>query len=134
MEVGSRKLLRINATAHPTSAWTAQQLREAIPSDHGYRWLNHDRSGIFSPEFERGVEAFRIAPLRTPVRAPKANAYCERIIGSLRRECLDWVMPLRERHLRLLVREWAGHYNQNVLTRASVRSGARAGPTCDVAS
>ena len=112
MEVGSRKLLHINATAHPTSAWTVQQLREAIPSDHGYRWLIHDRSGIFSLEFERGVEAFGIAPLRTPVRAPKANAYCERIIGSLRRECLDWLIPLGERHLRLLVREWAGHYNR----------------------
>jgi len=46
MEVGSRKLLHVNATAHPTSAWTVQQLREAIPSDHGHRWLIHDRSGI----------------------------------------------------------------------------------------
>lgn len=89
MEVGSRKLLHISATAQPTSAWTAQQLREAIPSDHHYRWLIHDRAGMFSSDFERGVAAFGVAPLRTPERSPKANAYCERLIGSLRRECFS---------------------------------------------
>jgi putative transposase len=88
MEVGSRKLLHVNATLHPTSSWTLQQLREAIPSDHGYRWLIHDRSGIFSTELDRSVDALGVAILKSPVRAPKANVYCERLIGSLRRECL----------------------------------------------
>jgi putative transposase len=111
MEVGSRKLLHVNATSHPTSSWTLQQLREAIPSDHGYRWLIHDRSGIFSTDLVGSVDALGVIILRTPVQAPEANAYCERLIDSLRRECLDWFIPLSEKHLRKLVREWSAHYN-----------------------
>src|SRR5260370_107656 len=112
MEVGSRKLLHVNAKPCPTSSWTLQQLREAIPSDHGCRWLIHDRSGVFSEDLDRSIEAMGIEVLKTPVRAPKANAYCERLIGSLHRECLDWFIPMNERHLRMLAREWAAHYNQ----------------------
>jgi putative transposase len=112
MEVGSRRILHVNVTPHPTSSWTLQQLRESIPSEHGYRWLIHDRSGIFSEELCRDVNTFGIAVLKTPVRAPKANAYCERVIGSLRRECLDWFIPMNERHVLTLAREWAVHYNQ----------------------
>jgi putative transposase len=112
MEVGCRRILHVNVTPHPTSSWTLQQLREAIPSDHEYRWLIHDRAGTFSYELDRDVKTLGITVLKTPVRAPKANAYCERLIGSLRRECLDWFIPLNERHVRMLVREWAVHYNQ----------------------
>ena len=112
MDLGTRKLLHVNTTPHPNSAWTLQQLREAIPSDHRYRWLIRHRSGIFSVDLDRSVEAFGVAVLKTPVRAPKANAFCERLIGSLRRECLDWLIPLGERHLRGLLREWAEHYNR----------------------
>jgi len=112
MEVGSRRILHVNVTPHPTSSWTLQQLREAIPSDHAYRWLIHDRSGIFSEDLDHDVKTFGVAVLKTPIRAPKANAYCERLIGSLRRECLDWFIPLNERHVRMLAREWAVHYNQ----------------------
>ena len=75
------------------------------PSDHAYRWLVHDRSGIFSEDPDRSIEALGSEVLKTPVRAPKADAYCERLIGSLRRECLDWFIPLNQRHLRMLARE-----------------------------
>ncbi len=111
MEVGSRKLLHVNATPHPIASWTLQQHREVIPSDHDYRWLIHDRSDIFSEDLDRSVQAMEVKVLKTPVNAPKANAYCERLIGSLRRECLDWFIPFNERHLRILLREWMAHYN-----------------------
>jgi transposase InsO family protein len=106
MEVGSRRILHCNVTAHPTAAWTVQQFREAIPSDHTYRFLIHDRDSLFSAEVDDDLGAFGLRVLRTPVQAPKANAYCERLIGSMRRECLDWVIPLNEKHLRRILREW----------------------------
>ncbi len=112
MEVGNRKLLHVNATPFPTSSWTLQQLREAIPGDRRYRWLIHDRSGIFSEGLDRSIKGLGIDVLKTPVRAPQANAYCEKLLGSFRRECRDWFIPLNERHLRRLAREWAVHYNR----------------------
>lgn len=89
-----------------------QQFREAIPSDHRYRFLIHDRDSIFSTALDRQVGALGLRVLRTPVRAPKANAYCERLVGTIRRECLDYLIPLNEKHLRCLLREWVRHYNQ----------------------
>ena len=112
MEVGSRRILHSNVTAHPTAEWTLQQFREAIPSEHAYRFLIHDRDTIFSEEVDAQVKGFGLKILRTPVQAPKANAYCERLVGTMRRECLDWVIPLNEKHLRRILREWVTHYNR----------------------
>src|ERR1017187_8746613 len=113
MEVGSRRILHHNVTAHPTVAWTLQQFREAIPSDHAYQFLIHDRDSIFSPELDQQLKNnFKLKVLRTPLRAPKANAYCERLVGTVRRECLDFMIPLSERHLRLTLRSWVTHYNK----------------------
>ena len=112
MEVGSRRILHCNATAHPTAGWTLQQFREAFPSDHNYRFLIHDHDSIFSAEVDEELSSFGLKVLRTPVQAPKANAYCERLIGTVRRECLDYLIPLGEKHLRKTLREWATHYNQ----------------------
>ena len=111
MEIGTRRILYSNVTAHPTAEWTAQQLREAIPSDHHYRFLIHDRDSIFAAEVDQTVESLGLRVLRTPVRAPQANAFCERLIGTMRRECLDFMIPLDERHLRTILREWVTHYN-----------------------
>ena len=111
MEVGSRRILHCNITPHPTAAWTLQQFREAIASDHSYRFLIHDRDSIFSTEVDEELQAFGLKVLRTPVQAPKANAYCERLVGTIRRECLDYVIPLSEKHLRTILREWVAHYN-----------------------
>ena len=111
MEVGSRRILHCNVTAHPTAGWTLQQFREAIPSDHGYRFLTHDRDTIFSTGVDEHLQAFGLKILRTPVRAPEANAYCERLMGTIRREWLDVLIPLNEKHLRRELREWVTHYN-----------------------
>ncbi len=115
LEHGSRRALHTNVTRHPRAHWTLQQLREAIPSDHAYRYLIHDRDSIFSPELDTSVANLGLKVLRTPYRVQQANAYCERLLGSMRRECLDFVIPLGERHLRRVVTEWAAHYNQTRL-------------------
>jgi len=93
---------------------TAQQFREAIPSDHSHRFLIHDRDSIFSEQVDESIENLGVKVLRTPVRAPKANAHCERLIGTVRRECLDFMIPLREKQLRMILREWVAHYNHGL--------------------
>jgi transposase InsO family protein len=112
MEVGTRRILHCNVTAHPTAAWTLQQFREALPSDHTHNFLIHDRDTIFSKQVDEELKSFGLRVLKTPVRAPQANAYCERLIGTMRRECLDFIIPLGDKHLRRLLREWVRHYNQ----------------------
>jgi len=112
MEVGSRRTLHHNVTARPTAEWTLQQFRETLPGNHPYRFVLHDRDSIFSQELDKAVTRLGVRVLRTPVRAPKANAYCERLGGSLRRECLDFLIPLSEGHLRRIVKEWGFHYNR----------------------
>ena len=75
MEVSSRRILHSNVTAHPTGTWSLQQFREAVPGDHTYRFLIHDRDSIFSAQVDNKLKAFGLKALRTPVQAPKANAY-----------------------------------------------------------
>jgi putative transposase len=112
IEHASRRLLHVNVTAHPTAEWTMQQFREAIPADHTYRMLTHDRDTIFSKDVDQGVRHMGLRVIKTPVRIPMANAICERVIGTLRRECLDFVIPLNEQHLHRILREWINHYNE----------------------
>src|SRR5215831_17861890 len=112
IEHASRRLLHVNVTAHPTAPWTMQQFREAIPADHTYRMLIHDRDTIFSKDVDQGVRHMGLHVVKTPVRAPAANAICERLIGTPRRECLDFVIPLNERHLYSILKEWVTHDNE----------------------
>ena len=112
MEHASRRLIHLNVTAHPTAAWTLQQLREAIPSDHTYRFILHDHDAIFSHGFDESLVNFGLEIITTPLRSPQANALCERLIGTLRRECLDWIIPLTEDHLRRTLWSWLPHYNR----------------------
>jgi putative transposase len=113
MEVGTRRIRHWNVTEHPTAEWTAQQFRMLIAGDEPHRFLIHDRDSIYSAEVDRTITAMGLTILKTPVRAPKANAFCERLIGTIRRECLDWVIPVREDHLRSILREWVAHYNRD---------------------
>ena len=111
IEHGRRRLIHFNVTAHPTAAWTLQQLRETIGFDARYQYLLHDRDGIFAAHLDESVSRLGIEVLRSPPRSPKANAVGERVIGTIRRECLDWIIPLSESHLRSILRAWVGHYN-----------------------
>ena len=112
IEHGSRRLLHLNVTAHPTAAWTLQQRREALGYERCYRYLIHDRDRIFAPSLDESIVRLGVAVLKSPFRSPKANAIGERLIGTIRRECLDWLIPLSESHLRSILKEWRIHYNQ----------------------
>jgi putative transposase len=112
MEHATRRILHVNVTTHPTAQWTLQQLREAIPSDHGYRFLIHNRDSIFSQQLDQHMRNLGLRVLKTPPQSPQANALCERLVGTLRRECLDFVIPLTENHLRHMLKVWVKHYNE----------------------
>ena len=111
MEHATRRILHTNVTAHPTASWTLQQLREAIPDGHPYRFLLHDQDSIFSRELDQRVQHLGLKVLKTPPQSPQANALCERLIGTLRRECLDCVIPLTVHHVHRLLAAWVSHYN-----------------------
>ncbi len=111
MEHATRRILHINVTTHPTAPWTLQQLREALPADHAYRFLLHDRDSIFSAQLDRSIQDLGLRVLKTPPQSPQANALCERLLGTLRRECLDYLIPLSENHLRRILTLWVPHYN-----------------------
>jgi putative transposase len=112
IEHESRRLLHVNVTAHPTAEWTTQQFREAIPADHRYRLLIHDRDSIFSKQVDQRVRHMGLHVIKTPVRTPVANAICERVIGTMRREYLDFTIPLNATHLYGILKEWVAHYNK----------------------
>ena len=112
IEHASRRLLHVNVTAHPTAQWVIQQCRASIPADHTYRILIHDRDAIFSKAVDQNVSRMGLHVITTPVRPPVANAICERVIGTLRRACLDFMIPLNETHLYGILKEWVTHYNE----------------------
>lgn len=87
---GSRRLLHFNVTAHPSAAWTRQQLREALGFEQAHRDLLHDRDSIFSGSLDESIKNLGLTVLESPPHSPKASAICERVIGTIRRECLDW--------------------------------------------
>jgi transposase InsO family protein len=111
--IETRKLLHIDVTDQPTAAWTLQQLREAIPSDHSYQYLIHDRDRIFSADLDASIRKLGLRVLKSPYRSPLANCFCERFIGTLRRECLDFLIPLGRLHVLRTVKEWRCHYNRS---------------------
>jgi transposase InsO family protein len=122
LDVGTRRLLHWNVTEHPTAEWTVQQFPSFITGQSAHRFLIHDHDTIFSNAVDCAVNAMGLGVLKTPIAVPQANAYCERVIGTARRECLDWVIPLNERHLRRVLAEWVPHYNRG-RPHASLGSG-----------
>ncbi len=111
-ELGSRRIVHVGVTRSPTDAWVAQQLREATPFREGPRFLIRDNDAKYGPHFAAVATGSTIEVLRTPIRAPRANAICERLLGSIRRECLDHVLILSETHLRRILKEYVGYFNR----------------------
>ena len=109
IELSSRRIVHYGVTRHPTDEWVAQQLREATPFGARPRYLIRDNDRKYGASFTRAAAG--IAVLQTPYQAPKANAICERFLGSLRRECLDSFLILGERHLHRVVGEYKQYFN-----------------------
>jgi len=111
VDLGSRRVVHVGVTRHPTDAWVAQQLREATPFGVTPRFIIRDNDAKFGPQFARVAVGSRIEVLRTPVRAPRANAVCERFLGSVRRECLAHLLILHERQLLRVLRAYCAYFN-----------------------
>ncbi len=106
-----RVILHTNVTTAPTAEWTARQVIEAVGLDEVPKFLVRDRDRKFGLSFSRQVESAGLTELLTAPASPWQNAYAERVIGTIRRECLDHVIILGERHLRRTIRRYAAYYN-----------------------
>jgi transposase InsO family protein len=111
IELGSRRLVHFGVTRNPTDAWVAQQVREATPFGEGPRYLIRDNDNKYGDRFATIAKGTGIEVLRTPYGAPKANAICERFLGSVRRECLDHFLILSEPHLHRVIKEYREYFN-----------------------
>ena len=106
-----RRLVHVAVTAHPTAEWIARQISEAFPWDTAPRYLIRDRDSAYGEMFRRRVNAMGIRDRPTAPRSPWQNGHVERLIGSIRRECLDYTIIFGEAHLRRTLRAYAGYYN-----------------------
>ena len=106
-----RRVVHFNVTAHPTAEWTARQVIQAFPEETAPRFLVRDRDKIYGERFRRAIEVLGIEEVVTAARSPWQNPYAERLIGSLRRDCLDHVIVLDEVHLRRILAKYFEYYN-----------------------
>jgi putative transposase len=106
-----RRVVHFNMTEHPTAQWTAQQVVDGLPCDEAPRCLLRDRDCVYGASFRQRVRHMGIEEVVIAPRSPWQNPYVERLIGSLRRECLDHVIVLQERHLRRLLIEYFHYYH-----------------------
>ena len=108
-----RMVVHFNATANPTAAWTAQQITEAFPDETAPRFLIRDRDGIYGQVFQQRIRNMGIEEVVTTPRSPWQNPYVERLLGSIRRECLNHVIVLNERHLLRILRSYFAYYHES---------------------
>ena len=113
IELGTRRVHVVGVTAHPDSAWVTQQARNLAMELDGsrIRFLIRDHDAKFTTSFDEVFRTEGAEVIRTPIRAPKANAYAERWVSTVRAECLDWVIVLGFRHLERVLQTYARHYN-----------------------
>ncbi len=110
---GRRRILHVGVTKHPTSLWVSQQLREAFPYDNEHKYLIFDHDKKFGLEVLAGVKAVGLESVRTSFRSPWQNGVAERWVGSCRRDLLDHVIALNERHLKRLLSEYVRYYHED---------------------
>jgi transposase InsO family protein len=106
-----RRLVHFNVTEHPTAEWTARQLLEACVHEEAPRYLIRDRDRVYGERFSRQARSLDVREVVIAPRSPWQNAYAERVIGSIRRECLDHVVVMGERHLLGILAEYVAYYN-----------------------
>ncbi len=106
-----RRVIHFNVTESPTAKWTAQQIVEALPWDAVPRYLLRDRDGIYGHQFANRVDRIGIKEVRTAPHSPWQNPFVERLIGTLRRDCLDHIVVLNENHLRRHLRLYFAYYH-----------------------
>ena len=109
---GRRRVIHVNVTRHPTAQWIWRQVVEATPWGAQPRYLIRDHDRSYGNDFIQRAARIGITTIVSPIRAPNANAVAERVIGTLRRECLDHMIVLNERHLLQVLREYVEHYNR----------------------
>ena len=107
-----RRVVHFNVTEHPTAQWTAQQLIEAFPWDTAPKYLLRDRYGIYWSQFQRRIKSMGIEEVLTAPRSPWQNAFVERLVGTIRRDCLDHVIVLNERHLKRILTGCFEYYHR----------------------
>ncbi len=112
IELGRRKVVHVAVTRSPSEEWVAQQLRNATSDGVVPRFLIRDRDDKYGRAFDRVAKASDVRVVKTAARAPNMNAACERFLGSVRRECLDHVIVLGERHLLRILREYGAYFNR----------------------
>jgi putative transposase len=108
-----RRVVHFNVTEHPTAAWTAQQIIEAFPEETAPRFLLRDRDQIYGEEFHRRVAGMGIEEVMTAPHSPWQSPYVERLIGSIRRECLNHVIVFNETHLRHILKSYIKYYHRS---------------------
>ncbi len=111
IELGSRRVVHVGVNRQPSDAWVAQQLREATPFGQGPQYLICDNDDKYGHRFDMIAQGANIKVMTTPLEAPRANAYCERFIGSVRRECLDHLLLFGEGHLRRIMQAYVTYFN-----------------------
>jgi transposase InsO family protein len=111
LEHQRRQVLHFNVTDHPTSAWVAQQMVEAFADRETPRYLIRDRDGVYGLEVSRRLESLQIEEVLTAPQSPWQNAYAERLIGSIRRECLNHFIILSARHLKRTLASYIRYYH-----------------------
>jgi putative transposase len=107
-----RRVAHFNVTRHPTARWTGQQIVEAFPFDEAPRFMIRDRDGIYGHDFRERVKHMGIEEVITAPRSPWQNPFAERVIGSIRRECLDHVIVFNEAHLRRILTDYFAYYHE----------------------